>query len=157
MTDNEALKLFKNTCKACKYSKIGCEDCRYYNAIKALEISPTINKKEKLAEFYTYIPDGKDLKEDESLNIAITWRETFKYIKQDKGFKTFQIGWLTSDYLIKLNYDKIIIHEPDRDIIFTYNGDEIDVKDQNGNDLTDKAIYPAHNIFKMYMAGAFEV
>lgn len=92
---------------------------------------------EKAIHFYVY---------DKVDNVYHSWRSTKNQIRIGKStIHTTQMGLLSTE-LFELGY-RIFIHESDIDCYEIVLG--------SGNKRTDKAIRPAHNLFKMWQAGAF--
>lgn len=78
--------------------------------------------------------------------IAYGWSETEEAIER-KQFKivTVQIG-LLSTRLIEAGY-RVFVHPKE--------GRTYEIRLDDKNDCTDKELRPAHNLFKMWQAGAF--
>lgn len=92
---------------------------------------------EKVIHFYEY---------DKEDPIFHSWNTTKNQIKiGENTIHTTQMGLLDTE-LIELGY-KIFIHESETESYEIVLGDR--------NERTDKAIRPAHNLFKMWQAGAF--
>lgn len=92
---------------------------------------------EKAIHFYEY--DKEEL-------VFHSWNTTKNQIRIGKStIHTTQMGMLDTE-LIELGY-RIFIHESETESYEIVLG--------GSNERTDKAIRPAHNLFKMWKAGAF--
>lgn len=92
---------------------------------------------EKAIHFYEYEPD---------ISVFHSWNITKNQIRIGKStIHTTQMGLLSTE-LIELGY-RIFIHESETESYEIVLGD--------GNMRTDKALRPAHNLFKMWQARAF--
>lgn len=92
---------------------------------------------EKAIHFYEYNPN---------VPVFNSWNTTQNQIRIGKStIHTTQMGLLSTE-LIELGY-KIFIHESETE--------SYEISLGNGNERTDKALRSAHNLFKMWQAGAF--
>lgn len=92
---------------------------------------------EKAIHFYEYEPN---------ISVFHSWNTTKNQIKIGKStIHTTQMGLLSTE-LIELGY-RIFIHETKTESYEIVLG--------SGNERTDKALRTAHNLFKMWQAGAF--
>ena len=93
----------------------------------------------KVIHFYEYEP---------GISVFHSWNTTQNQIKIGKStIHTTQMGLLSTE-LIELGY-RIFIHETE---IESY-----EIVLGGYNERTDKALRPAHNLFKMWQAGAFHM
>ena len=92
---------------------------------------------EKAIHFYEYDPD---------IHVFHSWNTTQNQIRIGKStIHTTQMGLLSTE-LIELGY-RIFIHES--------KPESYEIVLGSGNERTDKALRSAHNLFKMWQAGAF--
>ena len=92
---------------------------------------------EKAIHFYEY---------DKEKSVFHSWNTTKNLIRIGKStIHTTQMGLLNTE-LIELGY-RIFIHESETE--------SYEIALGGSNERTDKAIRPAHNLFKMWQAGVF--